>query len=409
MSKKRKRRQIRNGFSDIPVPKVIPKNSIGYILSDEFDKLCGGEYTSLDRCPEIAAGVQRIAELIGSMTIHLMSNTERGDIRIQNELSRTIDIEPMPTMTRSNWMTFIVMNLLLYGKGNAIILPHTWEGYIKSLEPVAADRVQLLPRGASRRDYDVFIDGIKRDPGNLLHCVYNPDKFYPWKGAGLDVQLKDVAKTLKQARTTENAFMSSKWKPSIIVKVDSMVRDFQTPEGRQKVLEDYVKSAEAGEPWLIPGEQFQIEQVRPLSLSDLAINDTVELDRRTVAAILGVPPYLLGVGEFNRQEWNLFIQTKIASMAKSIMQEFTKKLIINPRWYLKFNTLSLMNYDIQSIYSVFGGLRTQGVVTGNEVREMLGMSPIDDESMDELIMLENYIPADRIGDQEKLNGGQANE
>ena len=96
-------------------------------------------------------------------------------------------------------------------------------------------------------------------------------------------------------------------------------------------------------------------------------------------------------------------------MAKSIMQEFTKKLIINPRWYLKFNTLSLMNYDIQSIYSVFGGLRTQGVVTGNEVREMLGMSPIDDESMDELIMLENYIPADRIGDQEKLNGGQANE
>lgn len=406
MSKKRKRRQIRNGFSDIPVPKVIPKNTIGYILSDEFDKLCGGEYTSLDKCPEVAAGVQRIAELIGSMTIHLMSNTKRGDIRIQNELSRTIDIEPMPTMTRSNWMTFIVMNLLLYGKGNAIVLPHTWEGYIKSLEPIAADRVMLLARGASRRDYDVFIDGVKRNPENLIHCVYNPDKYYPWKGAGLDVQLKDVAKTLKQARTTENAFMSSKWKPSIIVKVDSMIRDFQTPEGRQKVLDDYVKSAEAGEPWLIPGEQFQVEQVRPLSLADLAINDTVELDRKTVAAILGVPPYLLGVGEFNRQEWNLFIQTKIASMAKAIMQEFTKKLIINPRWYLKFNTLSLMNYDIQSVYTVFGGLRTQGVVTGNEVREMLGMSPIDDESMDELIMLENYIPADRIGDQEKLKDGQ---
>ena len=65
-----------------------------------------------------------------------------------------------------------------------------------------------------------------------------------------------------------------------------------------------------------------------------------------------------------------------------------------------------MNYDIQSVYTVFGGLRTQGVVTGNEVREMLGMSPIDDESMDELIMLENYIPADRIGDQEKLKDGQ---
>lgn len=185
MAKKRKRRQSRNGFADIPVPQVIPKNSIGYILSADFDKLCGGEYTSLDRCPEIAAGVQRIAELIGSMTIHLMSNTKRGDIRIQNELSRTIDIEPMPTMTRSNWMTFIVMTMLLYGKGNAIILPHTWEGYIKSLEPVAADRVMLLARGASRRDYDVYIDGVKRNPENLIHCVYNPDKYFPWKAQEL--------------------------------------------------------------------------------------------------------------------------------------------------------------------------------------------------------------------------------
>jgi HK97 family phage portal protein len=367
--------------------------------------LCLDGYTTLNKNPEIVTAVRRIADLVSSMTIYLMSNTASGDERITNELSRKIDIDPCSTMTRSQFIEYIVMNMLLYGKGNAIILPHTWEGYIKSLEPVAADRVQLLPRGASRRDYDVYVDGIKRDPANLLHCVYNPDKYYPWRGAGLDVQLKDVAKTLKQARTTENAFMASKWKPSIIVKVDSMVREFQSKEGRQKVLDDYVKSAEAGEPWLIPGEQFQVEQVRPLSLADLAINDTVELDRRTVAAILGVPGYLLGVGDFNRQEWNLFIQTKIASMAKSIMQEFTKKLIINPRWYLKFNTLSLMNYDIQSIYTVFGGLRTQGVVTGNEVREMLGMSPIDDESMDELIMLENYIPADRIGDQEKLNGG----
>lgn len=407
MSKK-KRRQRRDGFADIPVPKVQPKSVVGYILQNDFDRLCASDYTSLDKCPEIVAGVQRIAELIGSMTIHLMMNTDKGDVRIQNELSRTIDIDPMPNMTRSNWMTFIVMNLLLYGKGNAIVLPHTWEGYIQSLEPVAADRVQLLPRGDSRRYYDVYVDGIKRDPANLIHCVYNPDKTFPWKGAGIDVQLRDIAKTLKQARTTENAFMESKWKPSIIVKVDSMIEDFRTPEGRKKILDDYVKSAEAGEPWLIPGEQFQIEQVRPLTLADLAINDTVELDRKTVAAILGVPQYLLGVGEFNRQEWNLFIQTKIASMAKSIMQEFTKKLIINPKWYLKFNTLSLMNYDIQSIYTVFGGLRTQGVVTGNEVRDMLGMSPRNEEGMDELIMLENYIPADRIGDQEKLNGGKEN-
>ena len=75
--------------------------------------------------------------------------------------------------------------------------------------------------------------------------------------------------------------------------------------------------------------------------------------------------------------------------------------------YLKFNVLSLMDWDIDTIYRVFGGLSDKGIVTGNEVRDRLGMSHID--GLDELRILENYIPADMIGQQSKLNGGNANE
>ena len=80
--------------------------------------------------------------------------------------------------------------------------------------------------------------------------------------------------------------MSSKWKPSIIVKVDSLTDEFSNKEGRAKLLADYIESNEAGEPWLIPADQFSVEQVRPLTLSDLALADFVQLDKRTVAAIL---------------------------------------------------------------------------------------------------------------------------
>lgn len=378
---------------------------IGYLLSNDYDKMCTTEYVTLDQCPEIIAGVLRIAELIGSMTIHLMANTKNGDIRIRNELSRLIDIEPSPVMTRKTWMTYIVMDMLLYGKGNAVVQPHTWEGYIQSLEPITPDRVMIQPRLNDRRYYDIYIDGVKRKPDNLLHFVYNPDKFYPYMGKGIEIPLRELAKTLKQARTTERGFMESKWKPSLIVKVDSNIRAFSSEEGRQKILNDYVKSATVGEPWLIPGEQFQVEQVKPLSLADLAINDTVELDKKTVASLLGIPSFVLGVGEYDRTAWNSFIQNTIGPITVAIQQELTKKLIISESWYLKFNLRSLMQYDIQSIYTVFGGLRTQGVVTGNEVRDMLGLSPIDGEGMNDLVILENYIPTAKVGDQEKLNGG----
>lgn len=395
----RKRRKRGNGSGK----SKKSSNAVAFLLSqDAYDSLCVSGYTSLDHNPEILTACRTIAELIGSMTIHLMANTERGDIRIVNELSRKIDIDPMPNMTRKVWMEAIVMNLLLYGRGNSVVLPHTRDGYLDYLEPVAAHRVSFEPVG--EWDYRIRIDGTERQPGNVLHFVHNPDPWHLWKGRGLQVSLKDVANNLKQAAATEKGFMESKWKPSVIVKVDGMIDEFSNPAGRKKLMESYVESSEAGEPWLIPADQFAVEQVRPLSLADLAINDTVEIDKRTVAAVIGVPPFILGVGDYDKEAWNSFIQNKVRPIVLGIQQEMTKKLILSPNWYLKFNTLSLMDWDLNTVYAVFGGLSDRGIVTGNEVRDRIGMSPL--EGLDDLRILENYIPSDMIGQQKKLIGGE---
>ena len=370
-----------------------------FVLADLFDDCCASGYTRLSDNPEIQTACLRIAELIGSMTIYLMENGPDGDRRIINELSRKIDIEPNRNMTRVHWMTINVMNMLLHGKGNGICVPHTHEGNLESLEPIAAKRVTFQPVGNSYRDYRVLIDGIPKDPNNLLHFVYNPDETYLWMGKGVTVTLKDIANNLKQAQKTENAFMSSEWKPSIIVKVDGLVDEFSTPAGRQKLIDSYVKPSTTGAPWLIPADHFEVEEVRPLTLADLAIKDTVELDKKTVAAVIGVPAFLLGVGTFNREEWNSFIQTKVKAIALNIQQELTRCLIISPKWYIYLNYWSLMDYDLKAVSDILLAGSDRGFVCGDEWRDRMHLPPA---GLKEYKVLENYIPYDMSGDQEKL-------
>ena len=378
------------------------KRSVAFVTNSGWETLeCAG-YTSLAHNPEVTTAVDTIARLIGSMTIHLMENTDNGDIRVKNELARKIDIDPNTYMTRSAFVQWIVKTMMLDGDGNAVVYPETRRGILRNLQPIPAAFASFIPDGFG---YKVVISGREYDPDNVLHFVLNPGSYYPWLGEGYRVALSDVANNLKQAAATEKGFMSSKWKPSIIVKVDSLTDEFSSPEGRRKLLEDYIETTEAGEPWMIPADQFSVEQVRPLTLSDLALADFVQLDKRTVAAILGVPPFVLGVGDFHREAWNNFISSTIMPIARAIEQELTRKLLVSPNWFFRFNVRSLYNYELRDMAQVADDQFVRGIMTGNEVRDWIGMPPL--EGLNELVILENYIPRGMIGEQNKLNGGDS--
>lgn len=377
----------------------VHNKTVSWLCSQEaFDTLTCHGYTSLDQNPEITTAVKKIAKLIGSMTIHLMQNTDDGDVRVKNELSRKIDINPNSNMTRSTFIQWIVNTLFLYGDGNAVVYPQFRRGLLRDLKPMPSAMVAFVPDGIW--DYTVLLNGQEYDPDEILHFVLNPGNYYPWKGQGVKVELKDVANNLKQAAATEKGFMQSKWKPSIIVKVDALTEEFSSPAGRRQLLSDYIDTAEAGEPWMIPAEQFEIEQIKPLSLSDLALVDMVSLDKKTVASIIGVPPFVLGVGEFKQDEWNNFIDSTIMPIALSIQQEFTKKLLYSPDYYFKFNQRSLYTYSLQETISAGAEMVDRMALRRNEWRDWVGLPP--DKEMTELLALENYIPADRLGDQGKL-------
>lgn len=392
------------GFFDLfrakqNTPKETPKVTRAFLIDDDFKTaLCSNGYVALDRCPEILTAVDIIADLVGSMTIYLMANTEKGDRRIVNELSRAVDIYPNQYMTRKTWVTAIVRNMLLFGKGNAVVMPHTVDGLLGDLEIIDPDRVGF--KAGKNGAYRITIDRAEYDPAELLHFVWKPKKHKPFMGEGVTATIKEVADGLKQARITKDGFMSSRYKPSLIVRVDGLAEGFGDKDGRDKLYVDYLETNEAGKPWIVPADLIDVKEVRPLSLADLAINESVTLDKRTVASLIGVPAFLLGVGEFSVREWDNFINTTVRFTAQIIEQELTRKILTSPKLYWRFNIASLFAYDLKSTAEVYRDLYVRGIVTRDEVRDKIGMPPVEDES--ELIILENFIPADKIGDQLKL-------
>lgn len=398
MSKKRKGKNRR----DAP----MRYQSAWLCSTDAYHILCGDGYRRLSDCPEVQMCVRAYADMISSMTLHLMQNTPQGDIRIKNELSRKLDISPYSLMTRKTWMYNIVYTLMLEGDGNQITLPrYNRDGYLEELVPVRPSAVSFVdtPDGA----YAIRCGDQTYSPDEVLHFVLNPDPERPHIGTGYRPVLKDVVKGLRQANATKQTLMESP-APSLIVKVDGLTEEFASKAGRAKLLDQYIDAESNAKPWLIPAEAFSVEQVKPLTLNDLAISDNIELDKRVVAGIFGVPPYIVGVGEYSKAERNDFIDTRVLPVAKTLEQELTRKLLWSPELYWRFNPRSLYAYDLTEIITAGKEMVDRMAMRRNEWRDWIGLSP--DPDMDELLALENYIPADKLGDQKKLKeGGDGNE
>ena len=387
----------RRAVNSRDAPKTSSAKMVTLCDPEAFKIFCNDGYTPLTKCAEVQMCISAYAEAVANMTLHLMVNTDKGDVRVRDGLSRQLDIAPNRHMTHQTFFENVVR--VMMETGNQVTLP-VYEGeFLRDLLPVRPSALSFEDDGES---YRVMIGGKPFSPEEVLHFPINPDPEHPYKGTGFTAALRDVVKSIRQTNATKNALMESP-KPSLIIKVDAYDETLKTPEGRKQLARQYIGDTANGEPWFLQSETMSVETITPLTLNDLAIDKSLELDKRSIAAIFGVPAFLVGVGIFDAKEYNWFVTTRVMRVARIIQQELTRKILYSPDRYWRFNPRSLMSYDVGEVVTAGKELVDRMAMRRNEWRDWLGFPP--DADMDELLALENYVPADRLGDQKKLKDG----
>lgn len=390
------RNKLGSTRSETTETKTSNSKLIEFALSTSLDV---DGYIKLADTPEVQTAIKYITRLVSSMTIHLMEDTEKGDKRIKDELAKKVDINPYSLSTRKNFIEYIVTQMIL--EGNAFVRP-VYKGVSKENTPILQDLIPLDTRQwtlePTKKGYQIKNGETVLNHDAILNFVLNPKRDAIYDGKGYQVALKNLAKNLNQARATSNAFMTSKFLPSVIVRVDSTNEELLTPEGRE-ILKQRLLTSSNGEPAILPDDIVQIEQLKPLSIKDLAILETSELDKKAVASLLGVPAFVLGVGTFDKEEHNNCVSTTIREIAQIIEQEFSK-LLISPNRYFRLSIRSLYSYSLTDQVSSGVQLVQLGAMYRNELRDWIGLEYSED--MEELLMLENYLDVNDLGKQKKL-------
>lgn len=386
------------------------KRSSNNLLNSDYrgwDNLVSDSYIELDKQPEVIKAVRVIADTVSNIPIMLLNYSEEsGKQRLKNSLSRKIDIEPNENMTRKQFIFKIVEQMLL--TGNSIVIPTFYKQknkntsdektFIKNLDILKNDSFKIENNNLVINNKNIKFNNI------LNFCLFPNENCYQ-KGNGYKEKIKEIALSLKTANDTKKSFLQNKYKPSIVISVNGDSEELEDENKRNNILNSYIGNSEAGKPWLIPAGEIDLKTITPLSLNDLAIIDGLKLDITRLASLMGIPKFMLGIGEYNKDEYNNFINTTILNITTIIEQELTKKLLWSSNHYFKFNIKKIMHHSLSDKIVMATELTTAGMLTRNEGRAMFDYSPINSTGMNDIVILENYIPIDKTGKQNKLEKG----
>ena len=401
---------IRNAFSGAETKKV--NSMVGYFGVQDSSK----SYKYQDLAKEgyqknaiVYRCVNEIAKGASAVPFHIKAG---DDVLEQHPLIDLLN-RPNPLQSNSEFFNSLFGYLLL--AGNAYVLKvGGLAGQPKELHLLRPDRIEIKAgSGYMPERYDYVINGkiltsyeVDQDTGmgDLKQIkLWNPlDDYHglsPLAAAAVEVDQHNLASTHNISLLSNGARPSGAiiFKPKDDAGFTANLSDSQ----RQQLLTDlnqrFSGTSNAGRPMLLEGD-FDWKEMG-LSPKDMDFLNLKHMSSTDIALCFGVPSQLVGVPD--AQTYANVAEARLALYEETIIPYLRKiESDINEWLVPQFNENIKFQYIVDEIPAlserrrrIYENITTavsQGIMTRNEAREMIGLSPVD--GADELLVAANLFP-----------------
>lgn len=345
------------------------------------------------RLGAVYAAVTQISNAVACLDIDIKA----GDEKIKHPLGDLLTISPDPRLNGFQFRKLITQSLLLRGNGYAYI-ERDENLNCKHLWYLSPDDV--TPSKTKEGDIIYYIRSLDRVVGayDMIHLWLHVDANF--NGISVIKYAADTLNGASAAERTANNFFKSGGKLAGILKIHGNYSDETRKQVKESWQSSFGSETDKVPVALLPQNiDYQSVSVNPVD-ADLLNNRRYSIVQ--IAQFFNISPlklYDLTHTSYNTLEQTqlAFLQDTILPITKAIEAEFNKKLFKPSQVGQKsvvFNFKSLMATNKQEQAAYYKELLVNGIMTCNEVRKELGLSPVEDG--DDRVMQMSYTTFDNI-------------
>lgn len=335
------------------------------------------------------------------MPRHIQETANRP---IRGKINFLLQNEPNPIMSTYDFIYKILSNL--YTDNNAFIfIQKDEQGMITGFYPVTALNYDLLQDSANRIFLQFqFINGqIYTLPyEELIHLrnFYNKHDIY---GSDNKVLKTDLETVHTASEGINNAIKTTSFLKGILKFTNSMLKDKDIKKNKEQFVKDFLNlENESGIAALDGKAEFQEINLKPITLD----KDQLERVNYNIFEYFGVNEKIIN-NSYNSEEWNAFYEGVIEPKAIQMSQAFTNKIFSETArkdgHKIVFTTNRIQYASLPQKIELLKIASDRGMITVDEGREILDMTPIGGEEGNKIMQSLNYIDSSVASDYQGGN------